>query len=356
MEMIQIPSVFCDSIFYLVAQGVATGQMTRWDCLFTSMVRWSRDEKGNQIVNDYALLKEIGHGSYGRVYLCERRVGQLPYRKFAMKIMSKPRLRRLCAGGMRKVTPEEKLRKEVEVMRHLYHRNVILLFEVLEEHEGYQGAEEGGRVCMVVEYMERGPTMKYDENRYRFVRLDTGGVYSEDEAKPLLRDLIEGLMYLHGQGIVHRDIKPENLLIFENGTLRICDFGCAQYLNPPGANIEQGLTDSAGTLAFHSPEAVAGNGEPYSGIKADTWAAAVTLYCWIFGDLPFNDPSPEPMFEQIRAGEPDLGEVVTSELKALLSGMFRKDRAQRLDLRQTLEHPWMEGVPDPPPAAGFKGV
>lgn len=90
-----------------------------WDCLFTNNARWSKNEEGQQTVNEYVLLEELGKGSYGRVYLCERRVGDgvaTPWRRFAMKVMSKPRLRRLSeyvnvpAGGMRKVTAEEKVR------------------------------------------------------------------------------------------------------------------------------------------------------------------------------------------------------------------------------------------------------
>lgn len=95
----------------------------QWDCLCTNDARWGKNDQGQQTVNEiYVLLREIGRGSYGRVYLCERRVGdgvETPWRRFAMKVMSKPRLRRLSeyvnvpAGGMRKVTAEEKVREQV---------------------------------------------------------------------------------------------------------------------------------------------------------------------------------------------------------------------------------------------------
>ena len=88
-----------------------------WDCVFTYDVRWGRNREGQPTVNDYVLLGEIGRGSYGKVQLCERRVGKPPWRRFAMKIVSKPRLRRLSeyvnvpSGGMKKVTAEDKVRR-----------------------------------------------------------------------------------------------------------------------------------------------------------------------------------------------------------------------------------------------------
>lgn len=91
-----------------------------WDCLFTNDARWGKNEQGQQTINGvYVLLEEIGRGSYGRVHLCERRVGDgvdTPWRRFAVKTMSKPRLRRqrdyvnVPSGGMRKVTAEDKVR------------------------------------------------------------------------------------------------------------------------------------------------------------------------------------------------------------------------------------------------------
>lgn len=162
--------------------------------------------------------------------------------------------------------------------------------------------------------------------------------------------------------------QPDNLLVFENGTLRICDFGCARrvritrqaaFRDAGGREggekeEEEGLTNSVGTYTFHSPESLSGDGRPYSGRAADAWAAACTLYCWTFGHLPFHDDALEPLFAKIRNEELQVGRAVSAELASLLRGMLRKNPAKRIRLRDALEHPWMHGVPDPPPPAGFK--
>lgn len=116
---------------------------------------------------------------------------------------------------------------------------------------------------------------------------------------------------------------------------------------------EEGLTDSVGTYTFHAPEMVAGDGKPYSGRAADAWAAACTLYCWTFCCLPFHDQSLERVFQKIREQELDVGQAVSPELASLLQGMLCKDPRARIGLQAALEHPWMQGVPDPPPPAGF---
>lgn len=116
---------------------------------------------------------------------------------------------------------------------------------------------------------------------------------------------------------------------------------------------EEGLTDSVGTYTFHCPESVAGDGKAYSGRAADAWAAACTLYCWTFACLPFHDPSLELVFEKIKGQELDVGRAVSPELASLLRGMLCKDPLRRVGLEAALEHPWMQGVPDPPPPAGF---
>ncbi|KAG5180866.1 kinase-like domain-containing protein [Tribonema minus] len=325
----------------------------RWDCKFTHEVMWYKDDTGAQCINEYELGEELGRGSFGRVRACKRR-GDAQGRQFAMKIMSKPRLRKMAeyvnvGTGMRKVTAEDKVRREIDIMRHLYHRNVVLLFEVLESADTY---DDDSHICMVLELMERGPTMVCGADGTFVAERGEAGVWPEAAAQLMFADLVRGMQYLHGRGICHRDIKPDNLMIYENGTLRITDFGCAVYFPPGPARDAALLRDTAGAYTFLAPECINLKADPYCGYGADIWSAGVTLYTWIFGEVPFYSDSPEPLYEAIRNDPVELGEALSADLLDLLARLLDKDPRSRITLQQCLSHAWLKDVPEPPvPAA-----
>ena len=206
-------------------------------------------------------------------------------------------------------------------------------------------------------------------------------------AASYFRDLMQGLEYLHGRGVAHRDIKPENLLVFENGTLRISDFGCAMTFDAthplPGQDLPPMMVtaaaaaaaaqsplddecrssssplvaDTAGTEAFYCPEACddgtgdggGGGGALYDVRCADVWAAGVCLCCFLLGELPF-DPRlpPDELFGAIATAEPlpippSAESLSTDPLLADLRGqLLVKDPAARIDAVSAAAHPWVK--------------
>lgn len=152
------------------------------------------------------------------------------------------------------------------------------------------------KLLMVMEYVEGGEVVSNER-----LASPRGKGFSEDVARMHFRDLIKGLDYLHYQNVIHRDIKPENLLLTENGSVKLSDFGSACRI-PDGNDT---MYDTCGTRVFFAPEMC--SGEPYGGRKADIYAAGVVLYVLIFLRLPFDADSPGELFEKIRNEQPDFG-------------------------------------------------
>jgi [calcium/calmodulin-dependent protein kinase] kinase len=347
-----------------------------WDAVITDEVEWCETR-----ANAFCIGRHLGNGSFGRVVQCERRVGAPPFREFALKIYSRARLRkhhrfahdpltgRLAAiTGERKVAAEVGTRevshlrslyrslascpaRQVEIMRRLWHRNIILLFEVLDD----TSAESIG---LVMEFCSGGCSMSYDEADRRFVSSATGGVLPEPLAAQYFDGIARGLLYLRDRCIAHRDIKPENLLLTEDGTIRIADFGCARCFArdpaavtveqtddaPPEASGDGFVCDTAGTYYFLSPEAC--SGESYSAYDADAWALCITLFCFVFGFLPFDDEGVGPLMDQIKTQPLPLPQPLPddgpSHLLSLLTAALAKDPKSRLTLSQLSAHQWLQ--------------
>ncbi|KAJ8554785.1 hypothetical protein ON010_g9696 [Phytophthora cinnamomi] len=285
-------------------------------------------------------------------------------RLFAMKIFSKKMLRRLkdyCAepagdGGdaaaeaddvevavpmrMRAVTALDRVHDEVEIMRSLYHRNIVLLFEVIE-------ADDSDKLYMVLEYMACGPCMVYRPDTKDFYSRVTGGTLSEELARSYLSDILLGLQYLHGRQICHRDIKPDNVLLNDTGRCHLTDFGCAKAVGVHDGKETVWVTDTVGTYQFLAPECC--SGEPYDPFKVDIWAVGVIFFIFLFGRLPFTSESARELFDEITRAEvvlPGLDEsrreqTLSPEAHDLLHRLLEKDPEQRITIAEALSHSWL---------------
>lgn len=143
---------------------------------------------------------------------------------------------------------------------------------------------------------------------------------------------------MHSFKIVHRDLKPQNILVAEDGTVKLADFGVSDIF---GAN--DSLSVVTGTHEFWSPELLIEDMEQYSGKAADIWALGLCLYALVYGSHPFVGESYMDVEENIKSKEVEFPqrEDVSEQLIDLMKGMLEKSPERRLKMGQILMHPWV---------------
>ncbi|KAI1891715.1 hypothetical protein AGOR_G00146620 [Albula goreensis] len=279
--------------------------------------------KRAKLIGKYLMGDLLGEGSYGKVKemldsetLCRR----------AVKILKKKKLRRIPNG-------EANVKKEIQLLRRLRHKNVIQLVDVLYN-------EEKQKMYMVMEYCVCGMQEMLDSvPEKRFPMFQAHGYFCQ---------LLDGLEYLHSQGIVHKDIKPGNLLLTTDGALKISDLGVAEALHPFAE--DDTCRTSQGSPAFQPPE-IANGLDTFSGFKVDIWSAGVTLYNITTSLYPFEGDNIYKLFENIGKGDYSVPEDCGPLLSDLLRGMLEYDPAKRFSIQHIRQHNWVrkKHPPSEPP-------
>ena len=208
-------------------------------------------------------------------------------------------------------------------MRELSHPNLVKLYEVIDDRET-------GKLLMVVEYCEGGPLVKPGQ-------LTPERRMPEAIALFYFRQMAAGLAHLHLNGVVHGDIKPENMLLSGDSSVKIADFGQSQFMKHGDDTLHQTL----GTPAFLAPEICEGG--QYQGRAADIWALGVSLYSFVYGQMPFQGNNLLDLYENIANAEIVFpGDVALSmELQDVLLRMMCKDPESRITADQLVQHAWV---------------
>ena len=216
------------------------------------------DQPGDTIGN-YRLLRELGRGGMGVVWLAERRDG-LVKRPVALKLPHQVWQRAGLA---------ERMAREREILATLTHPNIARLYDA--------GLTAEHRPFLAIEYVEGQAIDTYCRDR----RLDSGARVR------LFVQVANAVAYAHAKLVVHRDLKPANILVDADGQVRLLDFGIAKLLDQHQAR-ETALTELSGrplTLDYASPEQI--RGEPLT-IGSDVYSLGVVLYELLSGARPYK--------------------------------------------------------------------
>jgi serine/threonine protein kinase len=278
------------------------------------------NEFGEKVINDYAFLKPLGKGSYGKVKLAVHNKSQQQY---AVKILNKSNLLRVHTDM--NTTAMDKVHQEIRIMKELNHPNVIKIYTVVDDPDEY-------KLYLVMEFLEGGQVYQVDstgmgKDPIEFERL-----------KKYIVGIANGLEYLHKKGIVHRDIKPENILLDHHDNVKLADFGVS-------ATCEHGtdlMTNTEGSPAFLPPEEFLSI--PVQGRAQDVWAFGITVYCMAFAKLPFRARSRQELEDLVVNHEPEYPEDANPLLVDLIKRMLRKNQNDRIPISGILEHPSVADV------------
>jgi serine/threonine-protein kinase len=251
---------------------------------------------------DYHVLRHLGQGGMGQVYLAEQISLQ---RKVALKIL-RPEL-------ASDPTALPRFKHEATAVAQATHANIVQVYAI---------NETDGVWYMVLEYVEGRNLREY---------LAKKGPPDVLLALSIMRQVASALQRAGELGIIHRDIKPENILLTRKGEVKVADFGLARFLegDRPALNLTRsGVT--MGTPLYMSPEQV--EGKPVDG-RTDIYSFGVTCYHMLVGQPPFQGDSPFIVAEQhVRAEPKPLVEVrpdLPPGLCAIVHKMLAKDPAQR---------------------------
>eukprot|EP01113_Clastostelium_recurvatum_P017031 TRINITY_DN1994_c0_g1_i2.p1 TRINITY_DN1994_c0_g1~~TRINITY_DN1994_c0_g1_i2.p1 ORF type:complete len:595 (+),score=91.52 TRINITY_DN1994_c0_g1_i2:173-1957(+) len=275
--------------------------------------------KGPKTVRQYAMGSIIGEGSYASV---REAIDTNTLARVAIKIIKRRRLKRIPGG-------EAAVLREVSFMRKLgLHQHIVHIKDY------FKYEEKTGDLFLVMEFMDAGTLMSLIEH-------SPTKCLSPIQIQDVMRQVVDGVEYIHRHNVVHRDLKPDNLLLSREGVVKISDFGSAQEADDIQAEYDTSSAKITGSPAFTPPELASGVTETYCPAKVDMWGLGVTLYIMAAGRMPFSGNTLYALFEDITQGNLDMPSHLDPQLAALIRGLLHPEHNQRLSLEQVRAHPWM---------------
>lgn len=262
-----------------------------------------------QKVSDvYDIEERLGSGKFGQVFrLVEKKTGKIWAGKFFKAYSAKEK---------------ENIRQEISIMNCLHHPKLVQCVDAFEEK---------ANIVMVLEIVSGGELFE------RII--DEDFELTERECIKYMKQISEGVEYIHKQGIVHLDLKPENIMcVNKTGTrIKLIDFGLARRLENAGS-----LKVLFGTPEFVAPEVI--NYEPIS-YATDMWSIGVICYILVSGLSPFMGDNDNETLANVTSATWDFDDEAFDEIsddaKDFISNLLKKDMKNRLDCTQCLQHPWL---------------
>uniref|UniRef100_A0A1A8PZJ6 non-specific serine/threonine protein kinase n=2 Tax=Nothobranchius TaxID=28779 RepID=A0A1A8PZJ6_9TELE len=266
----------------------------------------------------YEMGEELGSGQFAIVRKCKEKSTGIEY---AAKFIKKRRL-----SSSRRGVSREEIEREVNILREIEHSNIITLHDIFENKTD---------VILILELVSGGELFDFLAEKESL---------TEEEATQFLKQILDGVQYLHVKRIAHFDLKPENIMLLDknvpNPRIKLIDFGIAHQIKAGNE-----FKNIFGTPEFVAPEIV--NYEPL-GLEADMWSIGVITYILLSGASPFLGETKQETLTNISAVNYDFDEEYfsnTSELaKDFIRRLLVKDPKKRMTINESLEHSWIKVI------------
>ncbi|KAK2892053.1 ribosomal protein S6 kinase alpha-5 isoform X1 [Channa argus] len=255
-------------------------------------------------IENFELLKVLGTGAYGKVFLVRKVSGHDAGRLYAMKVLKK-------ATIIQKAKTAEHTRTERQVLEHIRQSPFLVTL-----HYAFQ---TDTKLHLILDYVNGGELFTHLVQRVRF---------KEQEVALYSGEIVLALEHLHKLGIVYRDLKLENILLDSHGHIVLTDFGLSKEFD----QVERAFS-VCGTIEYMAPEIVEG-GESGHDKAVDWWSLGVLMYELLTGGSPFtvdgDENSHSDIAKRILKKDPPFPKDIGPLAKDLIQGLLIKDPKKRL--------------------------
>ena len=286
-------------------------------------------------VDDLTLIKFLGKGSYGEVYLTKKdgKSELFATKKMDRQLMDQPQISKY-------------FKNEIAILRELkYHRNIVKLEDVKMTKKHYY---------LVMEYCNGGSLsdcLKKYQNK-------TGKPFSQEIVQFLMKQIINVMKYIHSVGIIHRDLKLDNILInFDSdydknntnmmkSTVKIIDFGFATHMG--NSNL---CYSTVGSPINMDPNILIKMNENKMGIdngkmlgydqKADIWSLGTLCYEMLIGKSAFDSQSMQELVDKVQSGTYTIPTNLSKEVVSFLNAMLQFNSQKRLSCEELSRHAFL---------------
>ncbi|KAL7423239.1 Protein kinase of the Mitotic Exit Network [Cryptotrichosporon argae] len=217
---------------------------------------------------------------------------------------------------------------EIDLLKNLNHPNIV-------KYKGF--ARDRDSLFIVLEYCENGSLQSI---------VKKFGKFPESLVAVYVSQVLEGLVYLHEQGVIHRDIKGANILTNKDGSVKLADFGVSSRAAAPvslgGAKGGDNDNEVVGSPYWMAPEVIEQSGATTA---SDIWSVGCVVVELLEGKPPYGDLAPmQALWRIVQDESMRIPEGASPIVKDFLYHCFQKDPNLRVSAKKLLRHPWMQSA------------